>query len=296
MVAALVRQVGNPQMLSLQYTDGEARSYLSTDRDSLLASLLDGARAAGNPDVHVRMGWLERGKRLGPLDTTCPEDVESSSLKFLAQQPVGWDFAQAVSRFNANVSYSGLLHAVTAEHLFAENKEKLISGAINSLITKEGDQDAITAVELEQQFHALRRLVASKAGYGCFTTLPGFREKVGWKVARALKRNDDGISHAAIDMLAALMEPMHQDYDLRQEQLNKSSLLSSDKFLDGLLDMWTGLVVRQQGALVVAGMLDFLTFALCSPYSETTEGKQFDTLLEKVRFMNTELDKVTPVA
>lgn len=29
-------------------------------------------------------------------------------------------------------------------------------------------------------------------------------------------------------------------------------------------------------------MLDFLTFALCSPYSETTDGRQFDTLLEKV--------------
>lgn len=29
-------------------------------------------------------------------------------------------------------------------------------------------------------------------------------------------------------------------------------------------------------------MLDFLTFALCVPYSETTEGKQFDTLLEMV--------------
>lgn len=29
-------------------------------------------------------------------------------------------------------------------------------------------------------------------------------------------------------------------------------------------------------------MLDFLTFALCVPYSETTEGKQFDILLEMV--------------
>ena len=247
-----------------------------------MCSLLDGARAAGNPDVHVRMAGLERGKRLGPLDLPCHEETESSCLKFLSAQPVGWDFAQAVSRFNANVSYSGLLHATTQEHLFAENKEKLISSGISALITKEGDQDSIPAGELEQQFHALRRLVASKAGFGCFTTLPGFREKVGWKVAKALKRNDDGISHAAIDMLCALMEPMHQDYDLRQEQLNKSSLLSSEKFLDGLLDMWTGLVVRQAGALVVAGVLDFLTFALCSPYSETTEGKQFDTLLEKV--------------
>lgn len=29
-------------------------------------------------------------------------------------------------------------------------------------------------------------------------------------------------------------------------------------------------------------MLDFLTFALCVPYSETTDGKQFDILLEMV--------------
>ena len=40
--------------------------------------------------------------------------------------------------------------------------------------------------------------------------------------------------------------------------------------------------MRGTGALVVAAMLDFLTFALCAPYSETTEGKQFDVLLEKV--------------
>ena len=41
------------------------------------------------------------------------------------------------------------------------------------------------------------------------------------------------------------MEPMHEDYDLKQEQLNKSSLLSSDRFLDGLLDMWTTHVVSK---------------------------------------------------
>lgn len=36
------------------------------------------------------------------------------------------------------------------------------------------------------------------------------------------------------------------------------------------------------GALVLSAMLDFLTFALCVPYSETTDGKQFDILLEMV--------------
>ena len=93
-VAALVRVKENPQQLTVQWTDGESRNYLSTDRDSLLASLLDGARAAGNPDVHVRMNNLERGKRLTPLDLPCLEEIESSCLKFLTSQPVGWDFAR----------------------------------------------------------------------------------------------------------------------------------------------------------------------------------------------------------
>ena len=33
-----------------------------------------------------------------------------------------------------------------------------------------------------------------------------FREKVGVKVVKALKRNNDGVTHAAIDMLCALMQ------------------------------------------------------------------------------------------
>ena len=39
---------------------------------------------------------------------------------------------------------------------------------------------------------------------------------------------------------------------------------------------------RGTGALVISSMLDFLTFALCAPYSETTDGTYFDNLLEMV--------------
>ena len=71
---------------------------------------------------------------------------------------------------------------------------------------------------------------------------------------------------------------------------------SSDKFLDGLLDMWTNYVVRQQGALVVSAMLDFLTFSLCSPYSETTDSKQFDMLLGLLFFNSVILFVYLPVS
>ena len=82
---------------------------------------------------------------------------------------------------------------------------------------------------------ALRRLVASKAGFAAFTHLAGFREKLGLKVVRALQRDRDHVTQTAIDVLCALMEPMYDEGDLRQEQLNKSSLLSSSKFLEGII-------------------------------------------------------------
>ena len=70
------------------------------------------------------------------------------------------------------------------QHLFAQNKEKLIHSALTSLLSRDVSEDERMPVEeLEQQFHALRRLVASKAGFSGFTCLPGFREKIGVKVS-----------------------------------------------------------------------------------------------------------------
>ncbi|XP_056376625.1 dnaJ homolog subfamily C member 13 isoform X2 [Hyla sarda] len=279
-IFALVYDPENPQLFTIEFIKGQIRKYSSTERDSLLASLLDGVRASGNRDICVKMTPTQRGQRWGLMSVPVDEEVESLHLRFLNTPPNGV-FADAVFRFNSNISYSGVLHAVTQDGLFSENKEKLINNAITSLLSQEGEQTASNA-ELESQFQAVRRLVASKAGFLAFTQLPKFRERLGVKVVKALKRNNDGVTHAAIDMLCALMCPMHDDYDLRQEQLNKASLLSSKKFLENLLDKFNSHVNYGTGALVISSLLDFLTFALCAPYSETTEGQQFDMLLEMV--------------
>ncbi|KAK6166630.1 hypothetical protein SNE40_023278 [Patella caerulea] len=281
-VFALIRHPDNPQKFSIEYVKGTIRTYLSTDRDALIASILDGVRASGNRDVCVRMTSTYRGFRLGPFTVPVDEEVESQHLKFIQQPSGGMSFDEAVHRFNANVSYSGLLHAVTQDGLFAKNKEKLINAALTGLLEREGDQSTISNEQLQAQFQALRRLVASKAGFSAFITLPKMRECVGLKTIKAFKRNNDGVTHAAIDMLCALMQPMHDDYDLRQEQMNKTSLLSSRKFLQELLEVFHSHVVHGTGALVISAMLDFLTFSLCAPYSETTDGSHFDTLLEMV--------------
>lgn len=60
-----------------------------------------------------------------------------------------------------------------------------------------------------------------------------------------MKRNSEAMTHAALDMICALMHPMHDDCDIKQEQLNKSSLLSNSSFLNGLLDKWTHHVVSK---------------------------------------------------
>ena len=104
---------------------------------------------------------------------------------------------------------------------------------------------------------------------------------------KALKRGDDGITHACVDFLCALMQPMHDNFDLRQEQMNKSSLLSSKAFLENnLLDALKDHIVSDHlfartyplthlscplqqkgtGALVINALLDFVTFSICPPY------------------------------
>ncbi|XP_054717127.1 dnaJ homolog subfamily C member 13-like [Uloborus diversus] len=276
-IYALVRHPDNPQKFLVEYVSGQVRAYTSTDRDALLATLLDGVRASGNCDVHVKMQPTNRGQRIGPLFLPVDEEVETNHLRFLVQLPARWDFSRAVLQFNNNISYKGLVHAS-----LQENKEKTIQNALMSLLDKDGDSEQSSPEFLEAQFQCIRRLVASKIGFATFTMIPSFREKLGLKVVKALKRGNAGVEHASVDMLCTLMQPMHDDYDLRQEQLNKSSLLSSKKFLESLLGMFVEHIEKGTGALVVASMLDFLTFALCAPYSETTDGAHFDTLLTMV--------------
>ncbi|MEE6519271.1 hypothetical protein FKM82_030930, partial [Ascaphus truei] len=168
-IFALVSDPENPQLFTIEFIRGQIRKYSSTERDSLLASLLDGVRASGNRDVCVKMTPTQRGQRWGLISVPVDEEVESLHLRFLAAPPNGV-FADAVFRFNSNVSYSGVLHAVTQDGLFSENKEKLINNAITSLLSQEGDLVASNA-ELESQFQAVRRLVASKAGFQAFTQL-----------------------------------------------------------------------------------------------------------------------------
>ena len=47
----------------------------------------------------------------------------------------------SIRRFNANVSATGLAFAVTQERIFADNKEKMIQAAIQSLLSFGGEKN-----------------------------------------------------------------------------------------------------------------------------------------------------------
>ena len=135
----------------------------------------------------------KRGFRLGPFSAIIDEEVESLHMKFLHELPPGLSLNETIQRFNVNVPYSGLINAVTQDvrllhlmslfnfelnnlslkikGLFAENKDKLIANTLNALKEYEPPDNAPSEI-LEHEFHALRRLVASKSGYKAFTNLP----------------------------------------------------------------------------------------------------------------------------
>ena len=94
---------------------GITRVYTSTDRDSLLASLLDGVRASGNRDIFIKMKSTRRGLRIGPFSAFIDDEVEGLHLKFLKDFPPGILTVDLIKRFNVNIPYSGIINAVTQD-------------------------------------------------------------------------------------------------------------------------------------------------------------------------------------
>ncbi|KCV70333.1 hypothetical protein H696_02660 [Fonticula alba] len=276
-VFALVRSETEPQQFAIEYKSGAIRWYTSTERDSLLASLLDGVRASGNRDVCIKMRETSRSERIGLWSQPVDEEIQLTCLTMVAQfGPNSLPFEQLISRFNANVDYSGLhLHDIL------DSKEvELIHGAINAVFGPGQASYNANAISAAEQFEFLRRLVASRVGFDAFISLDGFRTRIGQRIVQALRHSSDGVKYAAIDLLAALMRPMHDLYDPAQEQLNKRALLKSEQFVGNLCRLLSTHSQLGTGALICAALLDFFTYAICQPYSLTTDADQFAMVLK----------------
>jgi DnaJ family protein C protein 13 len=92
-IFALVRHKDSLQEFTIEYirnnpSRGKCK-YTSTERDILLATLLDSVRSAGNNDCCVKTNPTDRGKRFAPFGHLVDDEVEGQHLKFLVQPPSG---------------------------------------------------------------------------------------------------------------------------------------------------------------------------------------------------------------
>jgi DnaJ family protein C protein 13 len=92
-IFSLVRHKDSLQEFTIEYlrnnpSRGKCK-YTSTERDILLATLLDSVRSAGNNDCCVKTNPTDRGKRFSPFGHLVDDEVEIQHLKFLVQLPSG---------------------------------------------------------------------------------------------------------------------------------------------------------------------------------------------------------------
>lgn len=102
-VFTIVRSPSDPQRFQLEYIGGEIRTYLSTERDCLLASLLDSVRSQDNKCACIQISPTAMGERFQPRKAVTEEEVESALLKFIGAPNQGMDYELAVHRFNSNI-------------------------------------------------------------------------------------------------------------------------------------------------------------------------------------------------
>ncbi|KAL7076697.1 hypothetical protein ACQ4LE_003778 [Meloidogyne hapla] len=282
----IIRDLKDPQNFHLIYSNGDERLYSSNDRDSLLAALIDGARSCGNYQIHVISPQKYKTMRLVPFGFCLDEEAEQHLLKLILQVPPGLKRIDMIRRFNANVPYNGLSYSAPSEGFFSDSKGKTIISCLEAVILEQYEVSKIDqheiSTQIEAQLACLHRLFAAKSGFQAFTTVEGIRERLGTLVVSVLKRKEEHVDYACVEMLCTLLQPRHANYELRIEQLNKQALLSNKLFLEHLLQLIVNNVTKKTGALVIASLLDFLAFTVCAPYSETTPGDVFDTILEMV--------------
>lgn len=94
-IGVLVRQQKSPDDFDVQYSNGETRQYVSSDRDGVLAALYDLCVTCNeNPELLISCGANERGLRLLPFFAV--EDA-SETTSFFGDSSIGTCFLQRMA-------------------------------------------------------------------------------------------------------------------------------------------------------------------------------------------------------
>ncbi|EFA79862.1 DnaJ like protein [Heterostelium album PN500] len=126
-IACLVRYESDSQKLSIQYKDGLLKTYTSSARDALIASVIDFCRGAGNANATVFTSQIVRGMKITPHHITPSEDVQEQYIRLFEQKSFDFEnlnisqITLSLDGFVSNIPYSGL------SNVFAEKNEDTIA-------------------------------------------------------------------------------------------------------------------------------------------------------------------------
>ncbi|KPA83270.1 putative endosomal trafficking protein RME-8 [Leptomonas pyrrhocoris] len=310
-IFALVRCEDDDQRFYVIFKDTSVlKCYQSPVRDTILAHLVTACYSCGDGNVSVISRSLQRRNRLSSLTTTVTEEVESLLLKGLVEgRPLGSTDSGTASAangpavaagllaslelFNANVPRTGLTWSENKDGLFAENREKLIYNALDAVLTHftwikppaspvpetASALDAADPHFVIEQFQALSRLSVSRVGFSSIALVPALFRAAGIFSVQALRMNNLAVSFAVMEFLNTLMTPFHNHYEIEHESINKNRLLSAEGFVRSLLEVLRDHIPSESASLLVLELLFFFEFALCPPYSETTDPAHFKRIL-----------------
>lgn len=208
-VFAVVRHWDEPQLLTIEFTDGSSRAYVSPRRDYLLAALVDACRLSGNTWAGIIPTCTGSAARLSARSHVAQaeqeDEVRSLVLRHLERTvksahvrsgaPFSAEVVRATDELCANVPHSGLAW---------DTKRGALSSVVPDLtahaLAAMQVPDTPSAVVITM-LAALHRLISPLAGYKLFIQAPAAPELV----VMGLQHSDAGVAAACAELLLRVL-------------------------------------------------------------------------------------------
>jgi hypothetical protein len=254
-IYALVRSWENSRHFKIEYDNGSSSFFSSSQRDTLLAMLLDVCRASGNAKVSVT-GEVSDGLRVMPRfaiehytasikDTFFgSSSIETWYLSKLSKilktsgggghDDTAGGFLDVCREFNANIVCPGLSPSLSDASLVLSVLIGLLINLQNEVIKAFHASDTNNARIIVIFLQTLYRLLPSTTGYKSFVEIKEVDTRQ--LLYHLLQYDDDFVNYWTLEILMTLCRCPLVPRNMQQEYVNKHTLLS-DSTLNAVIDL-----------------------------------------------------------